>query len=190
MRTDHFDLIVIGTGPSASTVAKKCRASKGSGGEKNVAVVEAREFGGTCALRGCNPKKVYTNAANLLDAARGAKGKLVDYDRLQIDWQQLLAFKREFTQPVLEGSRESFDEQGIKTFKGAASFCGPTQMQVGEQRLSAERIFVGVGARPRPLQVVGAEHAIVSDDFLELSSIPKRVVFIGGGYISMEFACV
>lgn len=97
MSKTDFDLIVIGTGPSASTVAKKTCADG-----KRVAIVEAREFGGVCALRGCNPKKVYTNAANLVDRARGSQGKQVEFEKLKIDWENLLAFKREFTQPVAE----------------------------------------------------------------------------------------
>ena len=65
-----FDLIVIGTGPASGTVAKKM-AENG----KSVAVIESREYGGTCALRGCNPKKVSTNAGDLVDLARRADGK-------------------------------------------------------------------------------------------------------------------
>ena len=181
----HFDLIVIGTGPSASTVANKSAVNG-----KQVAVIESRGFGGTCALRGCNPKKVYTNAAEMRDRASGGKGKLVEFDQLRIDWEKLLAFKRTFTEPVAEESEKSFHEQGIKTFAGTASFAGPNAIQVGKQRLSAERIFVGVGAQVRPLNIPGGQLAVNSDEFLELSKIPPRVVFIGGGYISMEFACV
>ncbi|MFG0260850.1 MAG: dihydrolipoyl dehydrogenase family protein, partial [Novipirellula sp. JB048] len=185
MNASHFDLIVIGTGPSASTVAQKSRADG-----KRVAVVEAREFGGTCALRGCNPKKVYTNAANLFDRAWGAKGELIEFDQLRIDWQKLHAFKREFTQPVVEKTEASYREQGIATFHGRASFSGRNTIVVQGRALSAERIFIGAGAAPRPLDLPGAERAIHSDEFLELAEIPKRVAFVGGGYVSMEFACV
>jgi len=84
-----FDLIVIGTGPASGTVAKKT-AENG----KSVAVIESREYGGTCALRGCNPKKVYTNAGDLVDRARRADGKLASFQQAKIDWSTLLAFKR------------------------------------------------------------------------------------------------
>ncbi|TWT74078.1 dihydrolipoyl dehydrogenase family protein [Allorhodopirellula solitaria] len=185
MSDSVFDLIVIGTGPSASTIAHKCRS-----GGKRVAVVEERGFGGVCALRGCNPKKVYTNAADLVDRVRGAAGRLVDDNGVTIDWEQLLAFKREFTQPVLEKSEASYRDKGIATFHGSASFAGPRSIAVDGQILEAERIFVGVGAHPRPLEIPGGKRAILSDEFFELSRLPRRVVFIGGGYISMEFACV
>ncbi|WP_442509369.1 dihydrolipoyl dehydrogenase family protein [Novipirellula sp. SH528] len=185
MSETHFDLIVIGTGPSASTVAKKSRAEG-----KRVAVIEEREFGGTCAIRGCNPKKVYVNAADLIDRVVGGQGKLVDYQQVKIDWQQLLRFKKTFTDPVIEKSEASYREKGIETFSGTASFVAPDTVRVRQHSLTSERIFIGAGARPRPLGIPGESHVVQSDDFLKLSEIPKRVVFIGGGYISMEFACV
>ncbi|QDS93910.1 Glutathione amide reductase [Roseimaritima multifibrata] len=185
MSNAEFDLIVIGTGPSASTVATKSREAG-----KRVAVVEAREFGGACALRGCNPKKVYSNAANLVDRARGAKGKQVEFPAMRIDWQNLLEFKREFTDPVADKTEASYQKRGIETYSGLASFAGPNEIRVGETQLTAKRIFVGVGASPRKLDIPGGQHAMLSDAFFELSSLPNRITFVGGGYISLEFACV
>ena len=185
MSEREFDLIVIGTGPSAGTVAKKT-ADDG----KTVAVIESRQFGGVCALRGCNPKKVYTNAGELVDRARRANGKLATFDYPRIDWPQLLRFKREFTQPVVDRSEDSFKRRGIDTFHGAASFSGPRQIEVNGQTLEAKRIFVGTGAAPATLDIDGEEYLTHSDDFLELSSIPNHVTFVGGGYVSMEFAHV
>ncbi|QEG01314.1 Glutathione amide reductase [Stieleria maiorica] len=185
MSATHFDVIVIGTGPAASTVAENANEDG-----RRVAIVEAREFGGTCALRGCNPKKVYVNAADLIDRSRAANGKLIDAERLAINWPQLLSFKREFTDPVVEKSERSYLKKGMATFHGQASFDGPDAILVNNVRLTADRLFIGSGARPRPLDIPGGERAIHSDAFLELAEIPSRVVFIGGGYISMEFACV
>ncbi len=181
----QFDLIVIGTGPAAGTVAKKS-AEAG----KSVAVIEAREYGGTCALRGCNPKKVYSNAGNLVDQARRAEGKLACFRQATIDWSQLLAFKREFTQPVLDKSEASFEKRGIATFHGTAKFTGPSTIEVDGQWLEAERIFIGTGARPVDLKIDGEKYVTRSDEFLERSVMPDHVTFIGGGYISMEFAHV
>jgi len=185
MSGSQYDLVVIGTGPSASTVAKKAAED-----DKRVAIIEAREFGGTCALRGCNPKKVYSNAADLIDRVRGGNGKLIQCDDARINWKNLLAFKREFTEPVAEASEHSFEKRGIKTLHGSASFTGPNSVRVGDKELKAQKIFIGVGSHPRPLEIPGGDLAIQSDRFFELSEIPKRVVFIGGGYISMEFASV
>ncbi len=185
MSTKTFDLIVIGTGPAASTVAKKV-ANSG----RSVAVVESRGYGGTCALRGCNPKKVYTNAGDLIDRARGADGKLATFHDPAIDWAKLLKFKREFTEPVLETSEGSYQKLGIETYHGVASFSGPTSIQVGDQALEGQRIFIGTGAKPATLEIDGADYVTHSSEFLELDHMPSRVVFIGGGYISMEFSHV
>ena len=185
MSEQAFDLVVIGTGPAAGTVAKKTAKSG-----KSVAVIESRGYGGTCALRGCNPKKVYSNAANLVDQARHANGKLATFSNPQIDWANLLAFKRQFTQPVVEKSEVSFQKLGIKTFHGVASFSGSNTIKVDDVVLKAERIFIGTGSKPVPLEIDGSELVTHSDAFFELDTMPAHVTFIGGGYISMEFAHV
>ncbi|MDA8743544.1 NAD(P)/FAD-dependent oxidoreductase [Rubripirellula amarantea] len=185
MAVQHFDLVVLGTGPSGGTVAKKS-AKAGH----RVAIVEAREFGGTCALRGCNPKKVFTNAGSLVNGVRSASGKLIADANVEIDWSLLQSFKRTFTEPVVDESEASFREAGIATFHGAAKFTGSTHLEVGQEKLTADRILIATGAIPAPLEFSGSEHAILSDEFLDLSELPGELLFIGGGYVSMEFAHV
>src|ERR1700735_4930070 len=93
----NFDVIVIGTGSAASTVASHCRKAGWQ-----VAIVDARPFGGTCALRGCDPKKVLLGAAEVLDWSRRMQGKGIKAEQLQMDWSELMRFKRSFTEPVPE----------------------------------------------------------------------------------------
>ncbi|HRX80112.1 MAG TPA: NAD(P)/FAD-dependent oxidoreductase [Pirellulaceae bacterium] len=185
MNNTHFDVIVLGTGPAGSTIARKAAKSG-----RRVAIVESREFGGTCALRGCNPKKVYVNAASLVDQVRRSDGKLVVDPGVKIDWPTLLTFKKEFTEPVATKSEKSFQDDGITTIHGQSTFCGIDALTVDDRRLSAERIVVATGATPAPLEIPGADCITHSDEFMELASIPERVLFIGGGYISMEFSHV
>lgn len=185
MSETRFDVIVLGTGPAGGTIARKAAADG-----RKTAIVEAREFGGTCALRGCNPKKVYVNAASLIDQVRRADGKLVTDNGVHIDWPQLLKFKQTFTMPVAEKSEASFQDAGIATFHGDARFVDENTLAVGDQKLTAERFAIAVGARPAPLSIPGAEYITHSDDFFELKELPARVLFIGGGYVSMEFAHV
>ena len=78
--TRKFDVIAIGTGSAASTVASRCREA-----EWQVAIVDSRPFGGTCALRGCDPKKVLVGAAEAVDWIHRMKGKGI-HAKLQIDW--------------------------------------------------------------------------------------------------------
>src|SRR5436853_5490966 len=95
--TQRFDLICIGTGTAAGTVASRCRAAGWT-----VAMIDKRPFGGTCALRGCDPKKVLVGAAAAVDAARALSGKGISPNGLAIDWPDLMRFKRTFTDPVPE----------------------------------------------------------------------------------------
>ncbi|MEZ6089643.1 MAG: NAD(P)/FAD-dependent oxidoreductase [Pirellulaceae bacterium] len=185
MSTKQFDLIVLGSGPAGSSIAKESAAMG-----HRVAAIESREFGGTCALRGCNPKKVYVNASAAVDRVRRGDGRLVNDQGVTIDWKQLHDFKRQFTQPVRERSRQSFDDAGIDTFVGSPRFLSPDRLTVGGNELVARRIAISTGARPRPLEFEGEEFVIGSDTFLDLETMPRQVVFIGGGYVSMEFAHV
>src|SRR6266852_9442178 len=122
-----FDVIVLGTGSAAQNVAYTCRASSWS-----VAIVDSRPFGGTCQLRGCDPKKVLVGVAELVDWSRRMQGKGVSVPHLFINWPDLIRFKRTFTDPVPEGAEHSFAEAGIATRHGRAHFVDWTSVQVGE----------------------------------------------------------
>lgn len=179
-----YDLIVIGTGVAASTAASKCRAEGWS-----VAVVDSQPFGGTCPLRGCDPKKVLLSAAGLVDRyTRAGSERIVASGGVEPSWRELIRFKRSFTEPVPQAREKSFADSGIETFHGRARFVDKTTMEVGEDRLSAGKILIASGAKPRPLTLPGAEHVITSADFLELDTLPARILFIGGGYVSFELA--
>lgn len=180
-----FDLVVIGTGSAASTVASQCRK-----GGWQVAVVDSRPFGGTCALRGCDPKKVLVGAAEVIDWARRMKGKGVDGAQARIEWPELMKFKRTFTEPMPKYREEGFAKAGIVAFHGRAHFVGPTVVEVGGDRLEARYAVVAAGAKPMDLKIPGTSLITTSDQFLELDCLPGSIVFIGGGYISFEFAHV
>lgn len=181
----RFDLIAIGTGTAAETVASACRLK---GWE--VAVIDSRPFGGTCALRGCNPKKVLVGAAEAIDSLDRLKSKGVLQGESRIDWPALMRFKRTFTDPVPEEREKSFSIEGIKTFHGRARFAGPLKIQVGKENLEGSYVLVAAGSKPMTLGIPGEEHLTTSDQFLNLDGLPHRAVLIGGGYISMEFAHV
>ena len=183
--TRKFDVIAIGTGSAASTVASRCREA-----EWQVAIVDSRPFGGTCALRGCDPKKVLVGAAEAVDWTRRMKGKGIQAEKLQIDWPELMRFKRSFTEPVPKRREDGFAKAGIAAFHGRARFAGPTTVEVGEDTLEGRYVVIAAGDVPADLEIPGAEHLTTSDQFLELSALPRRILFIGGGYIAFEFAHV
>ena len=190
-KTDSvYDLIVVGTGIAASTVAWECH----SAGWK-IAVIDSCPFGGTCALRGCDPKKVLVGAAEIIDWSHRMSGKGIDNTKdVHIKWPELMRFKRSFTEPVPKGREEQFSKAGIATFHGHAHFADPTTIKVREKEggtdhvLNGKHILIATGARPAKLNIPGEEYVIISDQFLELDDLPERIVFIGGGYISFEFA--
>jgi glutathione reductase (NADPH) len=181
-----FDVIVIGSGAAAGVVASRCRSAGWT-----VAMIDKQPFGGTCALRGCDPKKVLVGAAAATDAARGLSGKGVRPNGLAIDWAELMRFKRTFTDPVPDTRKTSLARAGIQTFDGVARFIGPAILAVGDDQFEATRaIVIATGARPDDLPIDGREHLTTSDRFLELASLPPSIAFVGGGYISFELAHV
>jgi glutathione reductase (NADPH) len=106
-----------------------------------VAVVDSRHYGGTCALRGCDPKKVLVGAAETIDAAKRLRGKGIDGE-LRIVWPALVRFKRTFTEPVAMEMEQRLGEAGLTTFHGTARFTRPTTIQVGDDHLYARRVHI------------------------------------------------
>jgi len=178
-------VVAIGTGEGASTVAWKFQEAG-----RRAAVVDSRPYGGTCALRGCDPKKVLVGAAETLDRVQRMAGKGVVGDGARIDWPALMRFKRTFTQPVPAAREREFVEAGIAALHGRARFVGPRRLRVGDEDIEAEHFVIASGARPATLRFPGAEYLITSEQFLELDALPGRIAFVGGGYISFEFAHV
>jgi len=177
-----YDLIVIGSGTAAQVAVAKVRAAGWS-----VAVIDNRPFGGTCALRGCDPKKMLVSGEEAIDAARRMAGHGVE-GALAIDWPALMAFKRTFTDPIPAKQEHRYAELGVDAFQGLAHFVGPDTIEVDGRTLQARHVLIATGARPVPLGIPGEEQVSTSDDFLELDSLPRRIVLIGGGYVAAEFS--
>src|SRR3984885_3118787 len=128
--TRKFDVIAIGTGSAASAVASRCREAGWQ-----VAIVDSKPFGGTCALRGCDPKKVLVGAAEVFDWSRRMQGKGIKAAQLQMDWSALMRFKRSFTEPVPKRREDEFANAGIAAFHGRARFTGPTTVRLAAEPL-------------------------------------------------------
>ena len=178
-----FDLIVIGAGTAGMTAAKKCVAEGW-----RVAIVDSLPYGGTCALRGCDPKKILRRGAEIIDSARLLRGKGIDDLGLKMNWSDLMAHKHGYTDPVSESMEASLDQAGIETLHGHARFIGERTIDVDGTSYEAERFLITTGAIPRPLSFPGSEHLIDSTGFLDLAALPTRILFAGGGFISFEFA--
>ena len=177
-----YDLIVIGTGTAAMVAAMRVRNAGWS-----VAVIDEKPFGGTCALRGCDPKKMLVAGAEVIDAVQRMSGNGAEGE-VRIDWPELIAFKRTFTGPIPEKHEERYRGKGIATFHGSARFTGPNSFQLDETELHGRHILIASGARPVHLGIPGEEHLIDNEAFLAMERLPRRIVLVGGGYIAAEFS--
>lgn len=182
MPTQSFDLIVIGTGSAGKTVAEAAREAG-----KSVAIIDKQPFGGTCSQRGCDPKKVLAGAAEIIARSAQMNGKGIDVVST-INWTELMAFKKTFTDPIPERTEAKFADEGIVQFHGAAQFVDTNTVRVGDEELRAAHLVIATGQRPQPLDIPGEELLIDSTGFLELPQLPNQLIMVGGGYIAFEFA--
>ncbi len=182
--SEQFDLVVLGTGAGGSEPASRCRRAGW-----RVAIVDDQPYGGTCMLRGCDPKKVLVGAAELVDWGSRMRGRGVSGGD-QIDWPELMRFKRTFTDPVPANREAGFEKAGILMYHGPARFVAEDRLAIGGTVLQAHHVVIATGARPKRLSIAGEEHLRTSTEFLNLDHLPDRVAFVGAGYISLEFAHV
>lgn len=178
-----LDLIVIGAGMAGINAAKKCSKAGWS-----VAIVDELPYGGTCALRGCDPKKMLRAGAEAVEAAQRLDGKGVAGE-VRIDWPALMKHKESFTDPVPESMEGGLSDAGVLCLRGRVRFIAENRIAIdGNGEFAFRHALIATGAKPRPLDFPGAEQLIDSTDFLNLAELPRRIVFVGGGYVSFEFA--
>jgi glutathione reductase (NADPH) len=182
MKSEQFDVFVIGSGSAGKEVVNSCVEH----GMK-VAIADNRAFGGTCALRGCDPKKVLLGASETYERFNKLKGKGISGD-VQIDWKELQNFKNEFIESVPKATEKNLKEKGVKLYHQSPHFLNENDLLVEGKKVSAKKIVIATGQIPRPLDIAGSNHLQNSDDFLNLEELPKSIAFVGGGYIAMEFA--
>lgn len=178
----QFDLVIIGSGTAASVAASQVRSAG-----KSVAVVDFRPFGGTCALRGCDPKKMLVGGAAAIDHVRRMKGRGVAGES-RLDWDELMRFKRSFTDPVSADREQAFADRKIASFHGHARFTGPNTLAIDGESLRAGHVLIAVGAEPARLGIPGEEHLADNEAFLSLERLPARIALVGGGYVAAEFS--
>jgi glutathione reductase (NADPH) len=179
------DLIVLGSGEAAQNIACPCRTAGWS-----VTVVDSDPFGGTCTIRGCDPKKVLFGLSDLVDWNRRMQGKGISSPPPQLVWPELIRFKRTFVDDAPASNAQSFADAGIRAIQQRAHFVGPTTLQVADDTLDARHVAIAAGARHAPLGIPGEEYLTTSTQFLDLDLLPRRIVFVGGGYIAFEFGHV
>ncbi|MGA2940044.1 MAG: FAD-dependent oxidoreductase, partial [Syntrophobacteraceae bacterium] len=179
----EVDVLVVGSGTGGQTAA----FALNDAGLK-VAVSEKNDRpGGTCALRGCQPKKWFYEAVETVAKSRHLRGKGF-MEPAEAKWSEILAQKNHFTSQVPENTIEAFRDAGISFLPGRARFLSPSTMEVNGQSIAAKYYILATGAMPMSLPLRGSENIVTSDEFLELEELPENILFVGGGFISFEFA--
>jgi glutathione reductase (NADPH) len=183
--TYDFDLAVIGGGSGGLAAARRAAAY----GARAV-VVESGRLGGTCVNVGCVPKKVMWNAAHVADSLRDASEYGFQLDVRGFDWNTLKT-KRDAYIERLNGIYErNLSNDKVELVRGFARLTGPHSLEAAGRTITARHTVISTGGRPMVPMVPGAELGITSDGFFDLEHLPRRVVVVGSGYVSVELGGV
>ena len=183
----RFDAVVIGAGQAGPPLARRLAAAG-----KTVAIVERKLFGGTCVNTGCMPTKTLVASARVAHVVRRAASYGVTVPGpLEFDLRRAKARADAVSTDARQGVESSLrDTAGVTVIEGHARFTSRDTIEVGEDVLSAERIFLDVGGRARLPRIAGIEEVphLTNASILQLESLPRHLVIIGGGYVGLEFA--
>ena len=181
-----YDLIVIGAGSGG---VRASRISAGHGAR--VAVIEESRPGGTCVIRGCVPKKLLMYGSSFSSEIEDAAGYGWHLSVDGHDWPSLIEAKNRELDRLEAIYRSLLSNAGVELIEGRGVVSGPHSVRVGEREITAERLLIATGGWPQIPDVPGlAEHAITSNEALDLAQRPDRIIVYGAGYIACEFASI
>ena len=178
-----FDMVTIGAG-SGGVASSRRAASYGA----RVAICEDSRVGGTCVIRGCVPKKLLVYGSHFREEFEDAAGFGWTVPEPRLDWAALIAAKNREIDRLNAVYIRMLRDAGVQLIEGRGKIVDPHTVEIGDRSYTARHILVAVGARPLVPEIHGIEHGITSDEALELTELPRRIVIIGGGYIGVEFA--
>jgi len=180
-----FDVIVIGGGSGLEISSQAAELGL------KTAVIEPGPFGGTCLNRGCIPSKMLIHSADVAENIDRAHLFGISSKGYTVDWKRIVSrvtkTVNEDAKGIEAGNRA---DRNITVYKAYAKFIGHKQLQVGNDIITADKIFICAGTRPSIPPIPGLEKVpyLTSDQALFLSRQPKSLIIIGGGYISCELA--
>lgn len=180
-----FDLFVIGGGSGGIASARRA-AEYGA----KVGLAEFDRLGGTCVNRGCIPKKLMVYASHFPYLFEDAEGFGWGSVQSSFDWSKMLAAVNHELDRLNGIYQRMLDNSKVQLFRNYARFVDSHTIEVGDKKVTAQKILIAVGGHPVKPNIPGIEHTIVSDDMFHLTEQPKHIVIIGGGYIGVEFACI
>lgn len=184
--TAHFDAIIVGAGQAGPPLAGRLTAAG-----QRVALIERKLIGGTCVNTGCIPTKTLVASAHAAHLARRGAEYGVATGPVSVDMAKVKARKDE----IMLGDRKGVEDwlegmKGCTVFRGHAVFRDPHTLRVGDDELSADRIFLNVGGRAVVPDIPGLSDVdfLTNVSILELDTVPTHLVIVGGSYIALEFA--
>jgi glutathione reductase (NADPH) len=178
-----FDMFTIGAGSGG--VASSRRA--GAYGAR-VGICEDSRVGGTCVIRGCVPKKLLVYGAQFADAFTDAKAYGWTVAPPVHDWASLIAAKNQEIDRLEGVYRKLLKDSGVSLIEGRGRLVDPHTVEIEGRRHTAANILIATGAHPVLPAIPGIEHAITSNEALDLAALPRHIVIVGGSYIAVEFA--
>jgi pyruvate/2-oxoglutarate dehydrogenase complex dihydrolipoamide dehydrogenase (E3) component len=182
----EFDAIVIGTGQAGPSLAARL-----AGTGRKVAIIERKLFGGTCVNTGCIPTKTMVASAYAAHMARRAGDFGVSIEgKVTVDMTRVKARKDEISgesRKGVEGWMKGLENGTV--YQGHARFVAPHQVQVNEETLRAEQIFINAGARAivPPLHGIDASRCLTNSSMMAVDFLPRHLAIVGGSYIGLEF---
>jgi len=185
MMSFDFDLFVIGAGSGGVRAA---RFAAGFGAR--VGVAENRYLGGTCVNVGCVPKKLLVYGAHFHEDFEQAAGFGWTVEGTKFDWSTLIANKNREIHRLNGIYRNLLVNSGVTLLEGHAQLRDAHTVEIDGQRFTAKHILIATGGWPQLPDIPGKEHAITSNEAFFLEHLPRRVLVVGGGYISVEFASI
>lgn len=181
-----FDYICIGAGSGGIASANRAAMH----GQK-VALIEAKQVGGTCVNVGCVPKKAMWYGAQVAEAIeKYAPDYGFDVTLNQFDWSKLVQSRQAYIERIHGSYDRGLAANGVTLVEGKATFVNANTVEVNGVKYTAKHILVATGGRPAIPNIPGAELGIDSNGFFALGSQPKRVAVVGAGYIAVELAGV
>jgi pyruvate/2-oxoglutarate dehydrogenase complex dihydrolipoamide dehydrogenase (E3) component len=181
----NYDAIVIGSGQAGSPLSYKL-ADQGW----TVALVEKANLGGTCINTGCTPTKTMIASAQVAHYVRQAAKWGVRASNVSVDLPAIVGRKNKVVESFRGGHQSKIDQRkNMSLYRGQARFLAPRRIQVGEEELESERIFINTGTRPLIPKIDGLDQIdyLTNASLMELRELPEHLIVIGGGYIGLEF---
>lgn len=186
MENQEYDLVVMGAGSGGMAAAKK--ASRNGA---RVAVIESRTVGGTCVARGCMPKKFLVIASEKARDSQSPGPRGLSSRLNGTDWSELIEHEQAVVDDLIDLNRDGLvDYDGVTLIEGIAHFIDDRSIEVKDRTIGFEKAVIATGLRPARPPIEGAELGLTSDEFLQHPELPDSVVFVGGGYIGVEFASI